>query len=346
MTDQTKDINTIKIFLGFITIVIAAFIMKILSTLFLPLGMALLLYFLFHGVIKKLVEWKIPKFLALSFLIIFIFIIFYAFGILIFSSVTSVIQNFPAYYDKLIAMAQSLSKQLNIPIADVEKYIADIDWTQSINKATTVLAKTFGSFASFVGNLLLVLIYLLFMLAGAESLTGRIEKAFNEEKSTKIKGIIKDIEIRVRQYLSVKTFISILDGIFAGIILFIGGVDFVIFISLSVVILNYIPNIGSTIAVILPALVAFLQFGFSLRLFLVIGGLMVAQFLVGNYVEPRIAGRSLNLSPVMILISLIFWGYIWGIVGMILSVPLLSTIKIACENIPSLKPLAELISGK
>ncbi|HLP47942.1 MAG TPA: AI-2E family transporter, partial [Candidatus Kapabacteria bacterium] len=305
----------------------------------------ILLYFLFHGVIKKLVKWKIPKFVALALLVIFIFTIFYFLGILIYSSASSLVENFPAYYERILAMVKDLSGKLNIPITDVEEYIATIDWTQSIDTATTVLSKTFGSFAEFVGNLLLVLVYLMFMLAGGETLTVRIDKAFRTERSTKIKGFINDIEIQVRQYLSVKTFISLIDGTLAGIILFISGVDFVLFTALLVTLLNFIPNIGSFIAVLFPVLVCFLQYGFSLRLFLVAGALMTAQFTVANFLEPRITGKSLNLSPVVILVSLIFWGYIWGIVGMILSVPLTSAIKITCENIPSLKPIADLMSA-
>lgn len=345
MIDKSKDISKIKFFVGFISTVIAAYILKALSSIFLPLGVALLLYFLFHGLVKKLVKWRIPRFIVLSFLIIFIFVIFYFLGILIYSSVSSLVQNFPTYYDKIIVMTKKLAEQLNIPNFDVEKYIAEFDWTQSIDKITSVMAKTFSSFATFVGNLLLVLVYLLFMLAGTEGMNVRIDKSFRPEEVTKIKGIINDIETQVRQYLSVKTFISILDGIFAGIILFIGGVDFVIFIASLVVILNYIPNIGSAIAVIIPALVCLLQYGLSLHFFLVVGGLIAAQFIVANFLEPRITGKSLNLSPVVILVSLIFWGYIWGAVGMILSVPLTSTLKITCENIPSLKPIASLISA-
>ncbi|HLP59010.1 MAG TPA: AI-2E family transporter, partial [Candidatus Deferrimicrobium sp.] len=214
------------------------------------------------------------------------------------------------------------------------------------NIASTVLSKTFGSFTAFVGDLLLVLVYLMFMLAGGESLTGRIGKAFKLERSTKIQKIIDDIEVHVRQYLSIKTFIGLLHGTIAGIIIFIAGVDFVIFLAFLFVVLNYIPNIGSIIAVIAPVVVCILQYGLSLRVLLLLGGLMIAQFAVANFLEPRLTGRTLNLSPIVILVSLIFWGYLWGVVGMILSVPLTSAIKITCENIPTLKPIADLISAE
>lgn len=339
-----KDLNTIKLMVGFITTVIAALILKALASIFLPLFMALLLYFLFNGIVKKLVQWKIPRFIILIFLLCFIFILFYFLGILIYSSATSFVEKFPAYSERVLGMLTNFSDKLHIPLSEVENYINNIDWTKSIDKATTLLSNTFGSFTAFIGSLLLMLVYLIFMLAGGDSMPSRLDKAFSEERATKIKGIINGIEIQVRQYLSIKSFISILHGIVAFIILIIAGVDFAIFSALLISLLNFIPNVGSVIGVMFPVLICFFQYGFSVRLLLVLGGLMIAGFTIGNAVEPRLTGKSLNLAPIVILISLIFWGFIWGIVGMILAVPLTSALKICCENIPTLKPFADLIS--
>ena len=156
---------------------------------------------------------------------------------------------------------------------------------------------------------------------------------------------VGDIEDQVQHYLLIKTFISMLTGFIGGTILIIGGIDFAIFSALLIFILNFIPNFGSIIATLFPLLIGILQYGFSLRVLLVFIGLMLTQFIIGNVVEPRITGKSLNLSPIVILISLILWGYIWGIVGMMLAVPLTSALKIFFQNIPLLKPIAELISA-
>ena len=340
-----KDLSTIKLFVGFITTVIVTIILKALGSIFLPLFMALLLYFLFNGIVKKLVKWKIPRFLILIFLLFFIFILFYFLGILIYSSATSFIGKFPAYSERVLDMLKNFSEKLNIPLSEVENYINNIDWTKSLDEATALLSNTFGSFTAFIENLLLMLVYLIFMLAGSNSMSSRLDKAFSQERSTKIKGIINDIEIEVRHYLSIKTFISLLHGTVAAIILIIAGIDFAIFSALLISLLSFIPNIGSIIGVIFPVLICFLQYGFSLRMLLVLGGLAIAGFVIGNVVEPRLTGKGLKLAPIVVLISLIFWGFIWGIVGMILAVPLTSALKICCENIPTLKPVAHLISS-
>lgn len=347
MGDEYKELQLIKLFTGIITSVILVIILKELRNIFIPFCMALLLYFLFNGVVKKMLRLKVPKVFVLLFLLIFIFILFYFLGALIFSSASQLIQKFPDYLKQLDGMIRGILVQLKIPFEDVQAYLRTIDWTKSIDTSsvTGVLAGTFGSFAAFMGNLVLVLVFLMFMLAGRDSLTGRVNKAFEEGRASKIKGMVNDIEDQVQHYLLIKTFISMLTGVIGGTILIIGGIDFAIFSALLIFILNFIPNFGSIIATLFPLLIGILQYGFSLRVLLVFIGLMLTQFIIGNVVEPRITGKSLNLSPIVILVSLILWGYIWGIVGMMLAVPLTSALKIFFQNIPLLKPIAELISA-
>ena len=245
-------------------------------------------------------------------------------------------------------MITGLLEKLKIPIDEVNSYVEQIDWKQSIDtsKVTAIVSSTFGDIGSFFCNLILVLLFLMFMLAGRRSLTGRIHKAFEEEKADEIKYILNSIENKVQHYLLIKTFTSFLTGFIGGVILIVGGIDFAIFSALLIFILNFIPNFGSVIATIFPIMVGVLKFGVSMRVVLVAGGLMFTQFIIGNYLDPKITGKSLNLSPIVILISLIFWWYVWGIVGMMLAVPLTSAMKIIFQHIEVLKPMAEIISAE
>lgn len=348
MVNDNKDLYYIRIFTGVMVTVLTIIILKELRNIFIPLFMALLLYFFFNGVVKKLVKLKIPQFLVLAFLLIFIFILFYLLGVLIYSSASSFISKFPAYSGKLTEMITGLLDQLKIPLSDVNNYVENIDWTKSIDTSqiTRFISSTFGDIGSFFGTLVLVLLFLMFMLAGRRSLLSRVNKAFNESRADKIKYIVNSIENQVQHYLLIKTFVSFLTGLIGGIILFSAGFDFVIFSALLIFILNFIPNFGSIAATLFPILIGFIEFGFSLKVVLVACGLMLTQFIIGNIVEPKITGKSLNLSPIVILISLIFWGYVWGIVGMMLAVPLTSSIKIIFQHVETLKPVAELISAE
>ncbi|MCP5048784.1 MAG: AI-2E family transporter [bacterium] len=347
---ESSDLVQIKIFVGFIAAVIAVVILKQLKNIFIPLCMALLLYFFFNGVVKKMLRLKIPKVLVLSFLLIFIFIMFYFLGVMIYTSVDSFIEKFPEYGDQIKVMVNGIENQLkSVPFLD--KYFKDLDWAdlaKSIDPSavTAIITTTFGDFAAFIGNLLLVLIFLMFMLAGRNALTDRVHKAFEDDRADKIKFIINSIEDQVQHYLLIKTFVSFLTAFISAIILSIMGMDLILFSALMIFVLNFIPNIGSFIATLIPVFIAILKFGFNLKVAILATLLVTIQFVIGNAVEPKITGKSLNLSPLVILVSLIFWGYIWGVVGMILAVPLTSAIKIFFQHIPVLKPIAELISAE
>ena len=143
-----------------------------------------------------------------------------------------------------------------------------------------------------------------------------------------IEKTFRDITHQVQKYISTKFFISLLSGTAAGFILWMFDVKFFIVWAVLTALLNFIPNIGSTIAVILPAimtLVQFESFGYAL---LVSAIIIVVQNIIGNFLEPKIFGDSLGINPLVILLSLLLWGYIWGIVGMFIAVPITAVIKI------------------
>jgi len=355
MLSENRDLFYIKLFTGFISIVIFVLILKQLKHVFLPLFMALLLYFFFNGVVKKLLSSriiskilpsKLKMILVLFFLLAVIFIVFYFLGVLVFAMASSFIKNFPAYSDKITTLINNLSELIKVPIGDVNNYISNMDWSQSISTITSVVSSTFGSFASFLGNLVLVVIFLMFMLAGRQSMVIRINKAFSETKGDEIIFVLNSIEDQVQQYLLIKTSVSILTAVVSGLIIYIGGFDFVVFSAFLIFILNFIPNFGSIIATAFPILIGIIKYGFSVRVLVIALALILTQMIIGNVVEPSITGKNLNLSPIVILISLIFWGWIWGIIGMILAVPLTSAIKIIFEHVDSLKPVASLISAE
>jgi predicted PurR-regulated permease PerM len=346
--NEKKDLLYIKIFTGFIVLVLCVIILKALKTVFVPFFMAILLYFFFNRAVNKLQSWKIPQAIVLLFLLVFIFILFYLFGLLVYSGVSVFIDKFPEYSAKFTELITGLLVKLKIPLKDVEKYLQGLDLKKAIDtsKITSIISTTFGEFGAFFGNLVMMLLFSMFMLAGRKGLAGRINKAFEQDRSEKIAYVIDSIEKQVQHYLLIKTSICCLTGIVAGVILVIGGIDFAVFSALLIFALNFIPSIGSVIATIFPVLIGLLQYGFSVRVILVTLSLMATQFVIGNVLEPKLAGKSLNLSPIIILMSLIFWGYVWGIVGMIMAVPLTSALKIIFQHIEILEPISDLISAE
>lgn len=153
------------------------------------------------------------------------------------------------------------------------------------------------------------------------------------------------ISQQIQKYLVTKTLISLATAIVGAILMLAFGVDFVIVCTLLLFAFNFIPNIGSIIASILPILICLLEYGLGWR---VIGfGILITatQMLFGNILEPKIQGDRLNLTPIMVLISLIFWGWLWGIVGMVFAVPITSAINIVLLQIDPDNVISAIISS-
>ena len=157
-------------------------------------------------------------------------------------------------------------------------------------------------------------------------------------------GMITRIQTQIQKYFINKSLISLMTAAVGMAIIWLFGVDFVIVSGLLIFVLNFIPNIGSIIATLFPILVCLLQYGLGIRLVFVAALLTSTQMFFGNYFEPRLMGDRLNLTPIMILISLVFWGYVWGIVGMVLAVPISSAINIILKQVDEKGVILAIIS--
>jgi len=203
-----------------------------------------------------------------------------------------------------------------------------------------------GSFFSFLGNVLWVVLFMAFILAERESFTKRLVNQLGRENAEPILKSLQQINNSVQQYLGLKTLISFLTGALVTIVLTIAGVDFALLWGVLTFILNFIPTIGSIVATLPPIAITLFQSASISKTLVIAILLLCIQFLVGNVLEPKLMGRGLNLSPLVVLFSLIFWGWLWGIPGMLLSIPLTAAIRIAMEQIEATKTVAVLISSK
>jgi len=348
MDIERRDLRRLQALLGVIVGVLVIFALRELRQIFIPLFLALFLYFLFIGTVVRLRRWGIPKLLVLAGVLSFIFITLCLLALLVYTGATTFIEQFPSYSGQIVKSLQALSVKLKIPLADVNQYIQHIDWNRMMNptQVSAMLSTALGSFTSFMGNLVLVLLFLMFMLGGRRALADRVGRRVGRERLASLQSIVDAIEREVEHYLGIKTVVSLFMALVGALILYLGGVDFVIFSALLIFLLNYIPTFGSLVSTVFPVVLGFVKFGFGWRMVLVTLALMTLQFVTGNVMEPKITGRRLNLSPMTILISLIFWGWLWGALGMILAVPITSSLKITFEHIENLKVLAAVMSAE
>lgn len=182
----------------------------------------------------------------------------------------------------------------------------------------------------------MTIFFLMFLLIEAPYTERKINKAFRGKTSNKIKVILKSISSQVSYYMINQTLLSLATAFFVWVVLAVMNVELSRSWALLAFFLNFIPNIGSIIATILPVLMAFLQFSTLLEPLIVLAMLTAIQMTIGNIIGPKILSESLGVSSVVILLSLLFWTMIWGIPGAFLSVPIASIIKIICENVPQL----------
>lgn len=339
--------NITIILLALIVVFLLGVTLMSLESVLLPFIVAVLLSIIFDPMIRYLKSKKVPTAVSLLSVVLTFAIVIFLISLLIYSSASSVAESLPKYETKFLGMIKNIedfvrttAKSSGIDIEDVK--FTDIIPFATISNAATGLA---NSFINFLTNAAMVLLFMLFILAGCGGLKNKILKAFSQENAEKISKVINNISTRVRQYLTTKFLVSLLTGTLFGLILWLFGVEFPLFWGFLAFLLNFIPNVGSFIATLFPVLFSLLQFDSLITSIILLVVLIVAQNIMGNVIEPKIMSESLNLSALLILVALIFWGWLWGIVGMLLSVPLTVSIKIIFEDIPQMKPIATLMGG-
>jgi len=343
--------NTLfNFFIGTVLLFLFVWLLAAGRSIILPLMISIFLAFILEPIVIYLVKRRVPLGIAVFLTIIFAFVILYLLAAVVYTNVQIFVGQFPVYQERLLKSVSNVTvyfeklfgEPLNIQL------FKRIDWAgtlQQFSIAKWVLGSV-GSFVTFFVKMLMVIIFVAYLLPGMRNIEHKVQRAFPAREASRIVRIIRNVTQQLQSYLGAKTLGSIISGIVSIIIFYIFGLDFAIFWGFLIFIFNFIPTIGSTIASLLPVLFSLLQFGSLTTAFWLAVIMAVLQTAMGNYVEPKLMGRSMNLSPLMVIISLIFWGYIWGVAGMILAVPILGAITIVFENFSSLKFISIFFRGK
>lgn len=329
--------------------VLGTVILKSLAFLFVPFAIALLLVYALGIPLNFLARYGVPNFLRILLVVCLGLAFFYLFGRLVSANIGEFHRQLPFFEEKFWSYGKSLLSWAGISVAELKEIYSSFlaSFTQTDFKPVgTMLQKMSGSFFSFLGNTMWVLLFLIFLLAEREGFNRRIMRSLGREKSEPVLEALKRINTSIQHYLGLKTAISALTGLLVTLTLTLFGIHFALLWGVLAFILNFIPNIGSLISVLPPVAITLFQTGSFGKTLLVASILTAIQLTVGNVVEPKVMGKGLNLSPLVVLFSLLFWGWMWGIPGMLLSVPLTAAIKIAMEQLDSTRPVARLMADK
>ncbi len=314
------------------------------KNLIIPFIVALLIWLLINTVangIKKIpvVGPILP--LGLCILISFIIWGWLGWGIvsIVSDNVSSVISAIPRYQDKLLQLINKFEVFFHL-----ESLSLNYNWMQQIN-LQTVLLNVSSVFTTLASNAVIIFLYVLFLFIEQKVLPSKMNAFFSKEHHRRLTmnithNIVKDTQV----YMGIKTLTSLLTACLSWAIMYWVGLDFSEFWALLIFFLNFIPSIGAIIATLFPAVLALIQFPEWPPFFEVALGLSTLQFIVGNFLEPRLMGYSLNLSPLVIWIALGVWGSLWGVIGMFLSVPITVTMMIILTHFQKTRGIAVLLS--
>lgn len=261
-------------------------------------------------------------------------------------NITSVIKVAPDYQQNLIVFIET-----NDTLGSVYELLG-IEETPNIMQilGSIDIPRYLQNFGGTVGDLVsrmgIITVYLIFLLIDQRTFSAKIEALVSDPKRLEdVFGIIEKIRSDIRTYIGIKVLTSAITGFCSYLVLNVVGVHFASFWAVLIFLLNFIPTIGSIIATAFPSLLTLVQFDTHEPFIITASVLTAIQFCIGSLLEPRLMGSRLNLSPIVILLSLGLWGSIWGIPGMFLCVPITVIIVIICSYFPTTRPLAILLSG-
>jgi predicted PurR-regulated permease PerM len=287
---------------------------------------------------------RMPTALAILLIVLLDAVILASFGWIVIATALELRAALPEYIQRGQQLEAAIRGQLlEWGVALGPNYYAEFMQPQQFLDLLTKIALNATSFLAII---FLLVLYLVFILAESVSLPGKLRTVFGPatQQGEGLRGVagVGAVLVQVERYLVLKTLISLATGIAVGVGAWLLGVDFALFWGFLAFVLNFVPNIGSVIAAIPAILIALLQLGAgsAIAMTAVFVGVNVT---FGNLLEPILIGRHLRLSPVVTLVSLVFWGWTWGIVGMFLAVPLTIAMRIVMEHSPSLARFVPLL---
>lgn len=335
------------VLLLFFAFIVMCFVLKVAASVIIPIVASILLAFVLEPLVKKInyrlhIPWSITAFMLLVIVLVAMIML----GRLVIKSLVTIAKNYQNYENQLTWIYKQFTAKLNIPFDEEISVYANI-WGQFGGKqlAQDFVLSLSASLFIFIKKTLTVLLFAFFLLSEMKFFRRKLHYAIaTTARQKRVTLIISRIMQQVTSYISIKFLISFITGVCVAIATSLIKLDFAILWGFLAFLLNFIPTFGSLVSIIITVLFSILQF-YPNPCFI----LLTAFFMVfingslGQFIEPRITGENLGLSPFIILVSLTIWGYIWGFVGMILSVPMMVIVKIFCENISYLKPIAVML---
>lgn len=336
MTSDNRLAENLLVSAAAAVIVIAG--LKSAAAMLVPFLLAIFIAVLSAPLMSWLTRHRVPQVLAVLLLVTGFLLVGSMLASFVGGTLNAFYSDMPLYEQKL----QVLTSHGVTWLRSMGVEVADNVIREYVNPAVVMktVASVFNGLGGVLTNTFLILFTVVFILLEASGFPQKVKRAFGEE--TLAFDHFERFSLSVQQYLMIKTLVSFGTGLTVALVLALLGVDYWALWGLVAFLLNYIPNIGSIIAAVPAVLIALIQLGPGIALVTALV-YVVVNMLFGNVIEPRLMGRSLGLSTLVVFLSLVFWGWILGPVGMLLSIPLTMVAKIALETRPQTRWIATLL---
>ena len=316
------------------------------QNLIIPILFALLLWF-FVKKIRQIIDRvpfikkNFPSWLKNMIPTLMILVIISLISEILLVNISSLAANYQKYEANIMSTIMNINDQFNINLIDNFKpQIKELNFTK-------LVSNILQSLSELLSNTFLIIIYTLFIFVEESNFSNKLQKIYsNKARYNNLNHIILNIEKSITNYIGVKTMTSLSTGVLSYIVLLIIGIDSPLFWAFLIFIFNFIPTIGSIIATVFPAAFCLLQFGEVMPSIMVVIFVGAIQLIIGNILEPRVMGKTLNISPLVAITALLVWGSIWGVTGMLLSIPITVIIVIILAHFDRTKPIAIMLSEK
>ncbi|MDV7144524.1 AI-2E family transporter [Tropicimonas sp. TH_r6] len=311
----------------------------------LPLAFSALIFILLTAVIDrvaavKLGGWTVPRWLAHIVGIALVLLGVVVIGLILSSQAEQVRAAIPRYSERFEGVMTWI-----VSFIGEENAANALEALSGVGLSSWALG-ALGSAGGLLSGLFLVMLYVPFLMVERKPLSRKFAMAAPDpETGAEIRRLVHSISLGLQRYIGIKTFVSVLTGLFSYAVMKPMGLDFAETWAVLAFALNFIPSIGSVLGVVCPALVALVQFDTISPFLVIVMGCGTVQFFIGNILEPALTGRSLNISSFLVILALTFWTAIWGVAGALLSVPITVCALIVFSHMPRLRWLAILMSG-
>jgi AI-2 transport protein TqsA len=332
----------LRIGVGIVVLFLLGVFLKLARPILVPFSLALLFAFAVSPALDLLVRRKVPKSLALVLILILSFAVLYLIGTVFYAGGKSLASELPSYTE----IVRSFLERVDRLVPDPRLKVGLTEWIQGFNigRLGTVLVAALGPFLSFMSDLLLVFVFMIFILAGRGRMVRKFGEAFPPGQASTLGRTAVRIDCEIQKYLAVKSLTNLLIGVLTSVVLGLCGVRFAVVFGVLAFLFNYVPTLGAVVSVALPVLLTFFLEGwFDGKVWLVLALLTAIHIVLDRFLERRLMAKELHLSPLLVLFSLFFGGWLWGIPGMILAVPALTAARIFFENVPSLRVLGAMM---